>query len=190
MLLVGEWELLHEKALVQAAVGAKQADAGRHERLRRPRRGPLKSGERLERAAVANLAQRKRRIVEERPIECGDGIDRLEGIARLVVAQRLDHRPAEEVFAPPGPPCQDRLNPDIRTVRRQRADQRRPDELRLLPFERRQELRDERWIRVVLEITVGDRASWSFGLASDSCMASRVRGSLKPVSRTRARKRT
>ena len=59
----------------------------------------LQRRDRLERALVANLPERHHRIVLERAIELGDRGERGHGVGGLVIAERLDHRAAEEVLA-------------------------------------------------------------------------------------------
>src|SRR6185436_9641192 len=76
-----------------------QADGGGNRRLRRPWRRPLDRGQRLERALVPDLAQRQRRVVLQRTVEFGDGDERVNRILCLVIAERLDDRAAEEIFA-------------------------------------------------------------------------------------------
>ena len=70
--LVRELQGLDQIALVRLAVDAEQADRRGDRRLRRLRRGALQPGQRLERPLVADLAERHRRIVEQRAVELGD----------------------------------------------------------------------------------------------------------------------
>ena len=76
VVLVGELQRLDQIVLVRLAVDAEQADRRGDRRLRRSRRRPLQRGQRLERALVADLAQRQHRIVLQRPVELGDRGDR------------------------------------------------------------------------------------------------------------------
>ena len=149
------------------AIDAEEADGRRNRRLLVARGGALQAGQRLERAFVADLSQREGGIVLERAFERGAGGDGVEGIRRLVVAERLDHDAAEKILPPTDVPhqrlldasrlgrrCGNRKHPG---ERRERPDERRPDELRLLLVERGEQRRHHRAIRVVLEETVGDR---------------------------------
>ena len=97
--LVRELQRFHQIVFVAGAVDVEEADGGRDRRLRLPRRRALDGRQRLERALVADLPQRERGIVLQRAIELGDGRQRVEGVLRLVVAERLDHGAAEEVLA-------------------------------------------------------------------------------------------
>ena len=102
--------------------------------------------------------------------------DRVEGIRRLVVAERLDHDAAKKILAAADVADErlldaGRLERGSRSrkrprERRERADQRRTDELRLLFVERGEQRRHHRAIRVVLEEAVGDRAQPIVGAAS------------------------
>src|SRR5207248_10518669 len=60
--LVGELQHVDEIADVRFAIDAEQADRRRNRRLRRPRGRALERRERLERALVADLSERHRRI--------------------------------------------------------------------------------------------------------------------------------
>ena len=121
-------------ALMRRAVDAEQADRRGDRRLRRraARSAAAPPASRSD-ALVADLPQRKHRIVLQRAIELGDLGERRERVGALVVAERLDHRAAEEVL----PLHDQRRSASSRGLRivavgGERARQRRPDELGLL----------------------------------------------------------
>ena len=179
---------------MRLAVDAEQADGGRHRRLRLPRRRSLKRRQRLERALVADLAERQRRIVLQRAVELRDRRQRVDRVLRLVVAERLDDGAAEEVFA-----AADFAHEHLRAraCRRRRpasaASARTSDGRTNSPCSLSSAARNcgisagSGLCSKKLYATVRSR---SFGLASDSRIESFVRGSLNPVSSTSARYRT
>src|SRR5262249_62323430 len=99
LVLVGELQGLDQIADVLVAVHAEQADAGGDRRLGRLGCRTLQCGQRLERALVAELPERQRRIILQRTLELGDAVDRVERELRLVIAERFDDGAAEEVLA-------------------------------------------------------------------------------------------
>ena len=78
-----------------------------------------------------------------------------DGFGDPVVADRLDHRAAEEVDAAPRIADEHRGNAGLFVNRRQRADQRRPHEFAFFLVERGEHLRRHRRPRVLLEIREG-----------------------------------
>ena len=154
--LIRELQRVDEITLVRSAIHAEQADARRNRRLPRPRRAALEPRQHLERALVADLAQRQRRIVLQRSVELRDRRNRLVGVLRLVVAERLDDDAAEKVLAATDFPDERRLHARVGAERGQCPDERRPDELRLLLLERCQELGDHGAIGIVFEEAVCD----------------------------------
>jgi len=123
----------------------------------------LDGGERFERALVANLPERQRRVVLKRAVELSDARNRVERERRLVVAERLDDAAAKEVLAARHVTdqclaCGGDFHALARRGRSERATDRRTDELALFGVERFDELRDQRAIRVVFEEAVRDGA--------------------------------
>src|SRR5262249_58567904 len=145
---LGELQRIDEIADVRLAVDAEKANRGRYRRLRLPRRGPLNRRERFERALVADLSERERRIILQRALELCNGGHRVDGVLRLVVAQRFDDGAPKEVLAA-GHFALGRL-PYARVVaeRGERSNQRRPYELRRLLLERGDELGHQRFVGI------------------------------------------
>ena len=83
---------------------------------------------------------------------------RRQRVRGLVVAERLDDSAAEEVLALHHQAVQHVANPGIGAVCRERARQRRTDELRLLARQRIEQPREDLRVDVVLEVRVGGRA--------------------------------
>ena len=74
-----------------------------------------------QRARVADPSQRQHGIVLQRTVELGDRGDRVDRVRGAVVAERFDHRAAEEVEAAPGLRDQRALHLRVVAERRKRA---------------------------------------------------------------------
>ena len=149
-----------------------------------------KRGERAERALVADLAERRRRIVLQRTVELGDLGQPRNRRGDLVVADRFDHGAAEEIDAARRVANQHLGDLGILRHRGERANQRRADELAFFLVERGQHPRRERraWDSARnrrRRLRAGDRSATTIAVS----IASAVRGSLKPVSSVSALKR-
>ena len=81
---------------------------------------------------TANPAERQHRIVLDRTVELGSRRNRVDGIGRATLAERLDDRDAEEVEPAASLGDERALHLRVGAERRQRGNERRPDELRLL----------------------------------------------------------
>ena len=85
-----------------------------------------------DRRRVADLAERRDRVVLQRTVELGDLGDLGERVVAAVIAERFDHRAAEKVVAAHHQRHERGPRARIAALRRNRARQRRPHELR--PF--------------------------------------------------------
>ena len=114
----------------------------------------LQTGQDFDGALVAELPERDRRVDLQRPVQLRHGNDGVVGVLRLVVAERLDDRAPEIVLPAADLPRQRRSHPRVAALRRERPNERRPDELADFGVERREEGRQQRRIGMMLEEAV------------------------------------
>ena len=103
---IGELQRLDQIVLVRAAIHAEHTDRRGDGRLRLAGRRLLQRRQRRERALVPDLSERQRRIVLEGAVELRNLDERVVGVERLVVAERLDDGAPKIIFAAPDFPEQ------------------------------------------------------------------------------------
>ena len=144
---------------MRRTVDAHQANRRGNCRLCLFGRRALQIGKRGKRGLVANLPQRRYRIVLQWTFEFGD-LDQLAHRGRdLVVAQRFDHRAAKVIEAAARIANQGVGDGFVfRRHRGQGANQGRANEFTFFLVQRRQQLRIQRRLGMLLEISVRDFA--------------------------------
>ena len=141
---------------MRGAIDPKQADRGGNGRLRIAGRAALEARERLEGPLVANPSEREHGIILQWAVEPGDGDQGCNGMARLELAECVDHRAPEEILAP-ARLAHDRLRDTrVRPVGRQGTHERGSDELRFLRRRCLEERRHHGFLGMVREVCVGD----------------------------------
>ena len=88
--------------------------------------------DRRRRARPADSTQRQERIVLQRPLQLARSRNPVDGVDRAMATQRFDHGAAEEVEAAANLSDHRALHRRIAAERRESADERGSDELRLL----------------------------------------------------------
>ena len=98
------------------------------------------------------------------PVSLRDGHERVHRIRCAVIAKRLDNRAPEKILAATHLNQQRVAHACVRSLGRQRPNERRPDELALFALKRLQQLGDYRRRRMVLVVHVSHRPKPVIGI--------------------------